>query len=346
MNSVAYQAEQKSLSALRQLLTQTVEAISFILLLIDYRISDIVALCTPDEQRSISELSYQTLVTTKKGRDLARSLVSAVINQQIGRQLSVDAISDTLQQRCGSFCSADDVLLYKAIEATRRAKDTPSSVERLESLRESLRLFTKAASHLSLDRLKDICAEYNGLNYPLGTVDLCLACADKWDTGRRGLSHWLDGCPSNDPRSSAFDLRKSCYALIFEGLEKTDQRLNEAASPNRPPGSTSLDEADSVRTNAYNKALASQDELFHEQLYDWFIRRGMTDQLLEVDLAFFCWLLLRADTNLQIRTPYIERFLSRDSSFDKADLLWQYYVRTGSYARAGEVLAALAETSL
>jgi nuclear pore complex protein Nup155 len=25
----------------------------------------------------------------------------------------VDAISETLQQRCGSFCSADDVLLYK-----------------------------------------------------------------------------------------------------------------------------------------------------------------------------------------------------------------------------------------
>ena len=58
-------------------------------------------------------MTYADLLTTSKGRDIARSLVSAIINIQIGQNLSVDAISDVLQQRCGSFCSADDVLLYK-----------------------------------------------------------------------------------------------------------------------------------------------------------------------------------------------------------------------------------------
>ena len=58
-------------------------------------------------------MSYADLLTTSKGRDVARSLVSTIINMQIGQNLSVDAISDVLQQRCGSFCSADDVLLYK-----------------------------------------------------------------------------------------------------------------------------------------------------------------------------------------------------------------------------------------
>lgn len=291
MNSSAYQAEQKSIAALRQLLTQAVEAISFVLLLIDYRISDIIGSCSPEDQKAILDLTFQTLITTKKGRDMARSLVSAVINQQIGRQLSVDAISDTLQQRCGSFCSADDVLLYKAIEATRRAKDTTVSSERLDSLRESLRLFTKASSHLSHDRLKDICGEYNDLNYPLGVVDLCLACAESWDTGKRGLGHWLDGCPPNDPRAATYDLRKRCYSLVFEGLERTDIRLNDAANPTKPskPNALSFEEADGIRTNAYNKALSSQDELFHQNMYDWFISRGMTDQLLEVRFRKFCW---------------------------------------------------------
>jgi hypothetical protein len=51
----------------------------------------------------------------------------------------VDAISETLQQRCGSFCSTDDVLLYKAIESMRRARDSYDASERTESLRESLR---------------------------------------------------------------------------------------------------------------------------------------------------------------------------------------------------------------
>lgn len=138
-NAAAYAAEQASLSALRLLLVQSVEAISFILLLIDYKLPDIVASCQPELQQELAQLTYAELLTTKGGRSVARGLVSAVINQQIGRHLSVDAISETLQQRCGSFCSADDVLLYKAIEAMRRAKDTYDSSERTECLRESLR---------------------------------------------------------------------------------------------------------------------------------------------------------------------------------------------------------------
>lgn len=61
-------------------------------------------------------MNYADLLTTAKGRDMARNLVSAIINVQIGQNLSVDAVADVLQQRCGSFCSADDVLLYKVRE--------------------------------------------------------------------------------------------------------------------------------------------------------------------------------------------------------------------------------------
>lgn len=162
----AFAAEQSSLSSLRLLLTQSVEAISFVLLLIDYKLADIVAASSSEVQEKLVGLSYAELLTTKKGRDVARGLVSAVINQQIGRHLSVrcsasylslignsrvsssqvDAISETLQQRCGSFCSTDDVLLYKAIESMRRARDTYDSGERTESLRESLRLVVIAPS--------------------------------------------------------------------------------------------------------------------------------------------------------------------------------------------------------
>lgn len=87
--AVAYKAEQTSLNGLRLLLTQSVEALSFILLLIDYKISDIIASCQPATQQALLKLTYQDLLTTQVGRDTARSLVSAIINQQIGRQLSV-----------------------------------------------------------------------------------------------------------------------------------------------------------------------------------------------------------------------------------------------------------------
>lgn len=90
---VAYTAEQTSLSALRLLLVKSVEAISFILLLIDYKISDLIATCDVETQKTLLGLTYQDLLVTKKGRDVARALVSAIINQQIGQQVSVSRIS-------------------------------------------------------------------------------------------------------------------------------------------------------------------------------------------------------------------------------------------------------------
>lgn len=330
----AYQAEQASLSSLRLLLTQSVEAISFILLLIDYKISNIIAGCSPELQNNLLSLTYQELLTSQKGRDVARGLVSAVIHHQIGRQLSVDAISDTLQQRCGSFCSADDVLLYKAIEAIRRAKDTLDTTERISTLRESLRLFIKTAKHLSFERLSEICGEYTSMRYPLGAIDLALCCAHEWDPQDRAVSYWLDGLPQNDPRLSAYELRKSCHQLIFDALRRTDDLLNEASQPNRIVHASSVaaptyEEADGLRTNAYSKVLAVKNEFFHNALYDWYLGRGLTDQLLET------------------RTPYLEGYLSKEpTTLEKSDLLWQYYIRTLRYSAAASVLASLADTTL
>ncbi|GAA5859313.1 hypothetical protein JCM1840_004558 [Sporobolomyces johnsonii] len=53
-NSAAYQAEQASLASLHLLLTQSVEAISFILLLNDYQIPEIAASCASERQLSAS----------------------------------------------------------------------------------------------------------------------------------------------------------------------------------------------------------------------------------------------------------------------------------------------------
>ncbi|KAI5478404.1 nuclear pore complex protein Nup155 [Pseudohyphozyma bogoriensis] len=330
--AIAFQTELTSLAGLRLLLNQSVEAISFVLLLIDYKISDIIAACDPSLQKTLLGLTYQELLTTKTGREVARALVSAVINQQIGRQLSVDAISDTLQQRCGSFCSADDVLLYKAIEAIRRAKDTSDHAERIDSLRESLRLFTKATKHLSFERLQEVCGEYNSMRYHLGSIDLAINCAHEWDPTDKAVSYWLSGTPPNDPRATAYESRIKCYSLVFATLQAADELLNEASQPNRivhasAPAAPSYEEADGLRTNAYNKALSVKDEFFHYSLYDWYLARGMTDQLLET------------------RTEYLEGYLAHEpTTLEKSDLLWQLYVRTSRYGAAASVLAGLADT--
>lgn len=76
----------------------------------------------------------------------------------------------------------------------------------------------------------------------------------------------------------------------------------------------------------------------------------MTDQLLEVSRRILAWRANdpQADPSIaaQIRTPYLEAYLSREpTTLQKSDLLWQLYVRTGRYPAAAAVLASLADTA-
>ncbi|KAF7796400.1 hypothetical protein EIP86_007577 [Pleurotus ostreatoroseus] len=165
----AWKAEQGSVSQLLTLLGRTIEAISFVLLLTDHHIGELISQCEPSIQKMIAGLTFEQLVTAQEGVTASRALVNVVINQQIGQQISVDTISEVLQQRCGSFCSTDDVLLYKAKENVRKAVETHNPVERQRWLGESLRLFIKGARILDFDKLREICGDYQHLNYAKGT---------------------------------------------------------------------------------------------------------------------------------------------------------------------------------
>ncbi len=99
------QAEQSSVSQLLSLLARTIEAISFILLLSDHRLGELIsqyvlhlrfayathirASCDPEIQKLVSSLTFEDLITVDKGVTASRALVNVIINQQIGQQISV-----------------------------------------------------------------------------------------------------------------------------------------------------------------------------------------------------------------------------------------------------------------
>ncbi|GJJ09444.1 hypothetical protein Clacol_003667 [Clathrus columnatus] len=303
----AWKIESTSASALNALVSQTIEAISFVLLLQDYGLSHIANLCDPQILKKFLGLQYRDLVTTKEGRDVARALVTVVINQQIAQQtsvctalfsyyaisksqtaLQVDTISEVLQSRCGSFCSMDDVKYFKAQESLRKASETHSAEERARCLHESLK------------------------------------CSQEFDASNEGRDYWLQGCPGgdSDPRKQAYDRRRACYQICVDSLSDFDSRLSDVIQKGR-----SIDEAEAARTRAYQLAFESQDQIFHSFFYDWLINRGMTEEL------------------LQYRPPFLEEHLQRKPrTLDKLDFLWQYFVKTEQPFRAATVLANIAET--
>ncbi|OCH96059.1 nucleoporin [Obba rivulosa] len=320
----AWKAEQTSVSQLMALLARTIEAISFVLLLCDHRLGELVRQCEPDVQNLVTSMTYEELITDQKGVTAARALVNVVINQQIGQQISVDTVSEVLQQRCGSFCSTDDVMLYKARENVRKAVETRNATERQTWLSESLRLFMKGARILEFDQLREIVGDYQQLSYAKGAVELPLHCAQAFDPDSQGLEYWHAGCPDNDPRATFYEKRTNCYGLVLDSVEVFEERSANTKRQN----SLSTDDPETVRSHAYELAFSAEDEMFHSTLYDWLIQRGMADELLEM------------------RPAYLEAHLRRGPvTVQKFQLLWQFYVKDCQPLRAAEVLGALAESA-
>lgn len=101
------------LQSLCQLLTHSIEAISFILLLIEFNLSQLITTLPPQVQQDLLKLTWQGLLTTDEGKVIASELVTSVIKMHINKGESVEGVGETLQRKCGNFCSAEDVLVYK-----------------------------------------------------------------------------------------------------------------------------------------------------------------------------------------------------------------------------------------
>ncbi|WVR04455.1 hypothetical protein IAU60_001458 [Kwoniella sp. DSM 27419] len=317
---LAWDQEEMSIHSLQTLLKQAVEAISFVLLLSDYKISDIIAKVDMNTQSSLSNMTFQALLTSLDGREVARKLVTALIEQQIGQELGIDTLSEILQQRCGSFIQPGDVVMYKAEESMRRAEGARDASERSDSLAESLRLFTRTAGTIPISRLQEVSRRYRAMQYTVGAIELPLRTAVDLDPNDKASDYVQDGEHPSDPRKALMDARKQCYELVIEALSVFDELLNKATAQGNASNATQK------RDEAYSLAIASDDELFHYYMYDWHVKRGLQEQLLEFD------------------TPYIEEYLKRtvNDVEDRRDLLWKFYARREDYLPAAEALANLA----
>ncbi|KAE8258410.1 hypothetical protein A4X13_0g1693 [Tilletia indica] len=329
----AWKVEHDRVEAIRALISRTLEALSFVLLLIDYQLPAVVSVLKPERQKQLASLLFVDLITTSQGRDVARALVEAVIDRQIASQVSIDSIADVLQQRCGSFCSAADVQLYKALELVRGAKEARDPVERAACLKDSLKLLYKATPHLPFEKLQAICADFRELKHARGAIELPLKCAAAWDPSNVADSISPNASTTllqNHPALPILEKRNACYALVLEMLQDVDDALDKAEQ--LPESATDrlseLRKASDMRQDAYALALEQSDKLFHWKLYDWLLERGLTEQL------------------VQVQSPFIEDYLLQEpNSVEKLHLLWQLYRRDERYPSAALVLRGLAKVT-
>ncbi|KAG7138411.1 Nucleoporin like protein [Verticillium longisporum] len=320
---VALQAEHQALHALQKLMESISEGISFVLMLFDERVNEIFMRLQPDAQQQLKELTYEKLFSQASGRELAKLLVKAIVNRNIESGSNVETVADALRRRCGSFCSPDDVVIFKAQEQLKRATEQPPNSNQSRSLlHESLRLFERVAGNLSFINLSNAVSQYIDLKYYAGAVQLCLVVAHEKDRGNSALSWVNEGRPAQDPRANAFAERKRCYDLIHDALRHLDAALS--SEPEEIDGRLTL--IGTKRLEAYEVVNSTDDEVFHLDLYEWYIQQGWADRLLSID------------------SPHVITFLQRLSatSADHADLLCRFYTQRGRYFEAAEVQFDLA----
>jgi nuclear pore complex protein Nup155 len=189
---IALQAEHRALHALVTLITNIIEGISFVQMLFSERIEEIVLTLTPDAREQLKQMTYEDLFCTLGGRSLAKDLVKAIVNRNIQQGHNVDTVADSLRRRCGSFCSAADVIIFKAQEQQKRASEKGSNTELGRNLlNESLRLFKQVVDSLTLSQLQDAVSQYVSMQFYAGAIELALLLAHEKDRANRALA-WIE----------------------------------------------------------------------------------------------------------------------------------------------------------
>ncbi|KAM7203455.1 Non-repetitive/WGA-negative nucleoporin C-terminal domain containing protein [Naviculisporaceae sp. PSN 640] len=322
---IALQKEHQALHSLRKLMASISEGISFVQMLFDERVSDIFTRLDSRAQEALRNLTYESLFSQEPGKDLAKILVKAIVNRNIASGSNVETVADALRRRCGSFCSPDDVVIFKAQEQLQRASEHAHAPNVLRTLlAESLRLFEQVAGSLTMANLQGAVEQYIELKYYAGAIQLCLTVAREKDRGNTALSWVNDGKPANDQRQKAFDARKACYALIHEVLDRLEASFG--TEPEMVDGRPTL--AATKRMEAYNVVNDSDDEVFHFDLYDWYIEKNWTERILTVD------------------SPHVITYLKRLAATDArhADLLCRFYTHRSRFFEAAQVQADLAKS--
>lgn len=193
---ISLQAEHRALHSLQVLTNNMIEGISFVLVLFDERVEEIVLTLPNETRQQLRNLTFEGLFSTVKGKEVAKELVKAIVNRNIASGSNVETVAEALRRRCGSFCSADDVIIFKAQEQLKRASETGRDSEFGRNLlNESLRLFKQVAANLSMEQLQWAVEQFVHLQFFAGAIQLALEVAKESDRGNRALSWIQEGRP-------------------------------------------------------------------------------------------------------------------------------------------------------
>lgn len=283
----------------------------------------------------MGRIEFEELLATPRGHDMIADIGAALVQKQLKLRSSVDSLCQVLTQRCPTFFGESETIVYQATECLERAGQIREPVERTLQLEESLKMFLKGSSSISLPLLGDICRKYERLAFFQGVIELCLSAAQAHDPDN--ISLVVSRSPDiqlNTHQQETVNLRDSIYSLIFgtlkavHGVESRTiaTTLGEIGILKAKCYLNILD-LEHIRKETLTRAIRSRDELFHFRLYEWLVSEQLSSLILD------------------IQTPFLVQFLERkfmERSDQYKDILWKYLARHGRFLDAAKILDQLA----
>ncbi|TLD36418.1 non-repetitive nucleoporin [Venturia nashicola] len=323
-DEIALRGEHRTLHALVKSIENIIEGIAFVQVLFDDPVDELVLALSPQSRQRVRELTYERLFCTADGREMAKEMVKAIVNRSIAKGANVDTVAEALRRRCGSFCSADDVVIFKAQELLNKASEAGAeSASARNLLNESLKLFQKVAGSLSSENLQQATEQYIAKSFYGGAIRLALTVAQQRDRSNQAKSFINDGSPTEDKRRSIWEARTSCYQLVFSVIEAVDQTWRDSQSKDE----LTINAMAKRKAEAYLEVDESDDEVFQTSLYEWYIRQGWTERLLEV------------------KSDHVVKFLQKKNDLVHQELLWKYYARNLQFLNAATTQVKIAQSA-
>lgn len=338
-NEVCARAEHIAFTSILRSLNSMKESLSFLMVLIEEtqtnqnNFNEIFKFLSLTNQLNLLTLKFKDLLLPLlEVKNLIKDLLSSIINKNILKGGSIDLIASSLQGRCGSFCSTDDVFIFKAIENLTRAKNIGhrDNELKIKCLNSAVGLFEQASDSLTLENIENSIDIMLSLDFYTGAVEFLLKLAKRLYAVPTAPANNLITANGQNLAASVNDKiaenkkkRLQLYDLIFKILTKLDVKAIKITETNNQ---LLINEFLEVRDVTYETCFASADKNFHYEFYQWFINQGSSDRLLTVD------------------TPFVLPFLQEVSQDNLAltELLWLWYAKREQYFPAAKILYSLA----
>lgn len=272
----------------------------------------------------------------KQDSGMMKDLIRLIIRKSDNEDGVVDVLFRQLETDCPNFFTAADIKECEGFEKLNLAKkihdEDNSKIIRhkaLEAFLDAVRYAGSSRGHIDI---APVCRQFRKLGDYSSAIKLALQSALIIDPNNLAYDIIISPQNENAAVREAYEKRSNCYNAALETLQElyNPEPLRESSKQSLkelPRKKLSGQERILERNKIIAEMTKSNDQLFHLQLFEWYIqnRKNNIDEL------------------LNLRSPYLEDYLR--NKYPNSNILAKFYDYHEKWNQAAEVLSQMADTT-